>query len=95
VFRSLVVGSVIADPLSGRRYINQIGAALSMSDSLTKGAMNVYTLAVANNFIQGRQTRSVAAVCLYIATRLLDTNSNNSRNIAKFMLIDFADILQV
>lgn len=46
--------------------------------------MQVYKLALANNFVQGRQTKSVAAVCLYIACRR--SHENN-----KWMLIDFAD----
>ncbi|KAL8763428.1 MAG: hypothetical protein Q9184_000736 [Pyrenodesmia sp. 2 TL-2023] len=47
-------------------------------------AMQVYKLCLANNFVQGRVTRSVAAVCLYIACRRSKENN-------KFMLIDFAD----
>ena len=46
--------------------------------------MQVYKLCLANNFVQGRLTRSVAAVCLYIACRRSQENN-------KFMLIDFAD----
>lgn len=46
--------------------------------------MQVYKLCLANNFVQGRLTRSVAAVCLYIACRRSKENN-------KFMLIDFAD----
>lgn len=46
--------------------------------------MQVYKLALANNFVQGRHTKSVAAVCLYIACRR--SHENN-----KWMLIDFAD----
>lgn len=47
-------------------------------------AMQVYKLALANNFVQGRLTKSVAAVCLYVACR-------RSRENNKWMLIDFAD----
>lgn len=50
--------------------------------------MQIFKLAAANNFIQGRRTKSVAAVCLYIACRIQkDTN--------RVMLIDFSDVLQV
>ena len=40
------------------------------------------------NFIQGRETKSVAAICLYIACRLREHDNRH-------MLIDFADILSV
>lgn len=50
--------------------------------------MQIFKLAAANNFIQGRRTKSVAAVCLYIACRIQkDTN--------RIMLIDFSDVLMV
>lgn len=50
--------------------------------------MQIFKLAAANNFIQGRRTKSVAAVCLYIACRIQkDTN--------RTMLIDFSDVLMV
>ena len=50
--------------------------------------MQVFRLAVVHNFIQGRRTKSVAAVCLYIACRIQkDTN--------RIMLIDFSDVLMV
>ena len=51
--------------------------------------MNVFRLAAANNFIQGRHTRHVSAVSLYIASRVHQDSGQ------KYMLIDFSDILQV
>lgn len=72
----------------GRRYVTQLGAALMISQSLIDSGMQIFKLAAANNFIQGRRTKSVAAVCLYIACRIQkDTN--------RVMLIDFSDVLQV
>lgn len=72
----------------GRRYVNQLGAALTVSQSLIDSGMQIFKLAAANNFIQGRRTKSVAAVCLYIACRIQkDTN--------RIMLIDFSDVLMV
>lgn len=50
--------------------------------------MQIFKLAAANNFIQGRRTKSVAAVCLYIACRI-QKDSN------RIMLIDFSDVLMV
>lgn len=52
-----------------------------------KAAGQVFKLAVGLNFIQGRRTKTVAAVCLYIACRRQDGNT--------IMLIDFADVLMV
>lgn len=59
-----------------------------MPQVLLDSGFNVFKLAAANNFIQGRTTRSVAACSLYIACRLRKDENTH-------MLIDFADILQV
>ncbi len=76
------------DRSTGRRYVTQLGAALTIGQSLVDSGMQIFKLAAANNFIQGRQTKSVAAVCLYIACRIQkDTN--------RIMLIDFSDVLMV
>lgn len=56
-------------------------------ESAMKAAGQVFKLAVGLNFIQGRRTKTVAAVCLYIACRRQDGNT--------VMLIDFADVLMV
>lgn len=72
----------------GRRYVTQLGTALTIGQSLIDSGMQIFKLAAANNFIQGRRTKSVAAVCLYIACRIQkDTN--------RIMLIDFSDVLMV
>ncbi|KAL8830131.1 MAG: hypothetical protein Q9191_001612 [Dirinaria sp. TL-2023a] len=72
---------------NGKRYINQIGAALNMGERLTGAGLQVFKLAASLNFIQGRTTSTVAAVSLYIACRAAKGSTH--------MLIDFADILQV
>lgn len=71
----------------GNRYINQLSRALIIPESVNKAAGQVFKLAVGLNFIQGRRTKTVAAVCLYIACRRQDGNT--------VMLIDFADVLTV
>ena len=73
--------------LLGKRYISQLAAALTIPQSISDAGNQIFKLAVANNFIQGRRTKSVAAVCLYIACRRQESNQH--------MLIDFSDILMV
>ncbi|KAN0083125.1 hypothetical protein V8E54_002213 [Elaphomyces granulatus] len=72
---------------NGNRYIQQLSRTLNIPESATKAAGQVFKLAVGLNFIQGRRTRTVAAVCLYVACRRQDGNT--------VMLIDFADILMI
>ncbi|KAL3455283.1 putative transcription factor TFIIIB complex subunit Brf1 [Aspergillus heterothallicus] len=72
---------------NGNRYINQLARALIIPESASKAAGQVFKLAVGLNFIQGRRTKTVAAVCLYIACRRQDGNT--------VMLIDFADVLMI
>ncbi|KAL4945444.1 hypothetical protein BDV06DRAFT_31103 [Aspergillus oleicola] len=72
---------------TGNRTINQLARALTIPESASKAAGQVFKLAVGLNFIQGRRTKTVAAVCLYIACRRQDGNT--------VMLIDFADVLMV
>ncbi|OJJ44289.1 hypothetical protein ASPZODRAFT_71664 [Penicilliopsis zonata CBS 506.65] len=72
---------------NGNRYITQLARALNIPDSAMKAAGQVFKLAVGLNFIQGRRTRTVAAVCLYVACRRQDGNT--------VMLIDFADVLMI
>ncbi|KAL8733238.1 MAG: hypothetical protein Q9166_002255 [cf. Caloplaca sp. 2 TL-2023] len=70
---------------NGRYAIRAVaGHPLNIVQDLQDAAMQVYKLALANNFVQGRQAKNVAAVCLYIACR-------KSRENNKWMLIDFAD----
>jgi transcription factor IIIB subunit 2 len=71
----------------GNRYINQLSRALNIPESASKAASQVFKLAVGLNFIQGRRTKTVAAVSLYVACRRQEGNT--------VMLIDFADILMV
>ena len=66
-----------------------VAGHLDIPSPLLDSGMQVFRLASANNFIQGRRTRSVAAVSLYLACRA----QRNARN--THMLIDFADILEV
>ncbi|KAI5286603.1 transcription factor TFIIIB subunit brf1, partial [Ascosphaera acerosa] len=72
---------------NGARHIAHFTRALNIPDSAQKAAGQVFKLAVGLNFIQGRRTRTVAAICLYIACRRQDGNTT--------MLIDFADILSI
>ncbi|KAJ5390440.1 Transcription factor IIIB 70 kDa subunit [Penicillium cataractarum] len=72
---------------TGNRFINQLARTLHIPESATKAAGQVFKLAVGLNFIQGRRTKNVAGVALYIACRRQDGNTA--------MLIDFADILMV
>ena len=73
--------------LIGNRYIAQLTRALNIPESASKAGSQVFKLAVGLNFIQGRRTKTVAAVSLYIACRRQDGNT--------VMLIDFADVLMV
>ncbi|KAL9027167.1 MAG: hypothetical protein Q9196_004276, partial [Gyalolechia fulgens] len=83
-----IVGGMTSREVSeanGRQAIRAVaGHPLNIVQDLQDTAMQVYKLCLVNNFVQGRLTRSVAAVCLYIACRRSKENN-------KFMLIDFAD----
>jgi transcription factor IIIB subunit 2 len=72
---------------NGNRYIQQLSRTLNIPESATKAAGQVFKLAVGLNFIQGRRTRTVAAVSLYVACRRQNGNT--------VMLIDFADVLMI
>ncbi|EEP82391.1 conserved hypothetical protein [Uncinocarpus reesii 1704] len=72
---------------NGNRYIAQLSRALNIPESASKAAGQVFKLAVGLNFIQGRRTKTVAAICLYVACRRQDGNT--------VMLIDFADVLMI
>src|SRR5436190_17744585 len=71
----------------GNRHISQLSRALNIPESAAKAGGQVFKLALGLNFIQGRRTKTVAAVCLYIACPRQDGNT--------VMLIDFADVLMV
>ncbi|EEA27412.1 transcription factor TFIIIB subunit brf1 [Talaromyces marneffei ATCC 18224] len=72
---------------NGARYIQQMALALDIPESAQKAAGQVFKLAVGLNFIQGRRTKTVAAVCLYIACRRQPGNT--------VMLIDLSDVLMI
>ncbi|OKL60405.1 hypothetical protein UA08_04004 [Talaromyces atroroseus] len=72
---------------NGNRYIQQMALALDIPESAQKAAGQVFKLAVGLNFIQGRRTKTVAAVCLYIACRRQAGNT--------VMLIDLSDVLMI
>lgn len=75
--------------MAGRRYMELIREQLRVAEPLMESGMQVFRLASANNFIQGRRTKSVAAVCLYLACR-------SQRDLPNpHMLIDFADVLNL
>lgn len=72
---------------NGNRIINLVARQLHVPESAVKAAGQVFKLAVGLNFIQGRRTKAVAGVALYIACRRQDGNTA--------MLIDFADALMI
>lgn len=74
--------------LKGQLALNRIASALNMSQSLRAPAMRLYRIAMGHNFIQGRSVDRVAAVCLYVASRVQTGDGQ------KYMLIDFADNLK-
>ncbi|KAJ5888163.1 hypothetical protein N7495_008204 [Penicillium taxi] len=71
----------------GNQFISQVSRALNLPESASKAAGQIFKLAVGMNFIQGRRTKNVAAVCLYIACRRQNGNTA--------MLIDFSDVLMI
>ncbi len=71
----------------GKEEIRKLASALRIFQSVEDQAFGIYKLAAGHNFIQGRRTRTVAAVCLYIACRRDKTNM--------ILLMDLAEIIQV
>ncbi|KAF8337361.1 cyclin-like protein [Cantharellus anzutake] len=71
---------------NGKRVIRNVANALNLGDAVIIPAEKYYNLAVQSNFIKGRRSTHVAAVCLYCACRI--------KNMSK-MLIDFSDSLGV
>jgi len=70
------------------KLIEQIASKLSLPHTLAESAKKLYRIAKLEfdkNFVQGRQTKHVAAVVLYIVCRL---------EAQPHLLIDFADALQ-
>ena len=71
----------------GRDEIRKLAGALHLPTSTEEQAFGIYKLAAMNNFIQGRRTRTVAAVCLYVACRRVSGNT--------VLLMDLAEKIQV
>lgn len=67
----------------GKRFMLGFAAEHKISEAVVNSGMQIFKLAVMNNFIQGRRMNMVAAVCLYTACR--------KEKPCKVMLIDFAD----
>ncbi|KAL8872242.1 MAG: hypothetical protein Q9174_002098, partial [Haloplaca sp. 1 TL-2023] len=90
---SRVTGGMDSRELSeakGKQAIRTVASyPLNIQQPEQDYALQVYKLARGNNFIQGRVTNHVAAVCLYIACRRKRANKDRGPN--QWMLIDFAD----
>ncbi|CUS23040.1 LAQU0S08e00804g1_1 [Lachancea quebecensis] len=71
---------------NARRKLRAVSHALAIPEYVTDAATQWYTLALSNNFVQGRRSQNVIAACLYIACRKEKTHH---------MLIDFSSRLQV
>ena len=71
---------------NGRRVIQHMAGLLRLVAHHVDVAQRFFQQAVQRNFIQGRKTHTVVAVCLYIVCRKQKTSH---------MLIDFAEVLQM
>lgn len=60
---------------------------LNIDINMADAAAQIYKIAMANNFVQGRRKPNVCAVCMYAACRERENN--------RVMLIDLADIIKV
>ena len=78
----------IVDICVASRKIQSVAVAMRISEAVATAAVRTYTLAVEHKFTKGRKSTLVVGVCLYVACRQQTTQN-------RFMLIDFADILQV
>jgi transcription factor IIIB subunit 2 len=67
--------------------MNQLAQQLQIQETTVTHGVQILKLAVMNNFIQGRRTEMVCAVCLYTACRMTQP--------CRVMLIDFADKISV
>ncbi|KAI9810911.1 MAG: transcription factor TFIIIB subunit brf1 [Pycnora praestabilis] len=81
------MGSREIQDANGKRLINQLAAAIGIPQYVAEQAFQVWKIAASINFVQGRRTTNVAAMCLYVACRKQDQN--------QYMLMDFAQVLQV
>ena len=71
---------------NAQKIIESIGKQLNLEPGLINSGKRYYKDAYDKNFIQGRVTREVGAVCLYIACRV---------GKSYHLLIDFQDAIQV
>ncbi|KAH7099019.1 BRF1-domain-containing protein [Auriculariales sp. MPI-PUGE-AT-0066] len=71
---------------NGRRKISQMAIHLRLSEAMQDKAQRFFTLALSTNFVRGRRSTHVIAVCLYVACRQSQTTH---------MLIDFSDALGI
>ena len=71
---------------AGRQKIRQVAHVLNLSESMQEKAQRFFTLALTTNFVRGRRSMQVVAVCLYVGCRQSQTTH---------MLIDFSDALGV
>ena len=84
----LLHGMDCVDTSVASRKIQSVAVAMRISEAVATAAVRTYTLAVEHKFTKGRKSTLVVGVCLYVACRQQTTQN-------RFMLIDFADILQV
>lgn len=73
--------------MTGKRIMQSLANQLSIPEAVVNSGTQIFKLAVMYNFIQGRRTDMVCAVCLYSACR--------KEKPCRVMLIDFADKVQV
>ena len=70
----------------GRASIAEVAGRLRLQNHYVESAHRLFAFAVQRNFVQGRKTMHVVAVCLYIKCR---------EDKSPHMLIDFSDALSV
>ncbi|KAH8649829.1 hypothetical protein BX600DRAFT_388091 [Xylariales sp. PMI_506] len=86
------IGGVIGDSRErtireARQMMAQYAQQLKLSDNVVNEGVQVFKLALSQNWIQGRGMIKVVPVCLYAACRRQDR--------CRVMLIDFADLVKV
>ena len=70
----------------GRASISEVAGRLRLQNHYIESAHRLFAFAVQRNFVQGRKTMHVVAVCLYVKCR---------EDKSPHMLIDFSDALSV
>eukprot|EP00614_Pseudopedinella_elastica_P006119 CAMPEP_0172600074 /NCGR_PEP_ID=MMETSP1068-20121228/20205_1 /TAXON_ID=35684 /ORGANISM="Pseudopedinella elastica, Strain CCMP716" /LENGTH=686 /DNA_ID=CAMNT_0013400563 /DNA_START=23 /DNA_END=2083 /DNA_ORIENTATION=- len=70
----------------GKASITEVASRLRLQNHYVESAHRLFAFAVQKNFVQGRKTMHVVAVCLYIKCR---------EDKSPHMLIDFSDALSV